>query len=60
MTLRKKAFTLRRDREEDDITFQQDGAPPHYAAVVRNWLEGKFGDRVISLGFDNFLSPLLR
>ena len=48
--------TLRRHREVDDITFQ-DGAPPYYAVVVRNWLEEKFGDRVISRGFDNFWPP---
>ena len=48
---------LRRHNEVDDIIFQQDGAPPHYALVVRSWLEEKFGDRVISRGFDNFWPP---
>ena len=28
--------------------FQQDGAPPHTTQMVRDWLESKFGDRVIS------------
>ena len=29
----------------DDIVFMQDGAPPHYATVVRNWLDRHFNGR---------------
>ena len=28
-----------------DIVFMQEGAPPHYATVVRNWLDRHFNDR---------------
>jgi transposase len=29
------------------LSFQQDGAPPHYSVAVRNWLNEKFPDRWI-------------
>jgi hypothetical protein len=36
------------DRDDiDTMFFQQDGAPPHYAAVVRNWLNESFDGRWI-------------
>ena len=47
---------LRRHKVDNTI-FQQDGAPPHYALVVRNKLEEKFGGRVISRGFYNIWPP---
>ena len=31
----------------DDIRFQQDGAPPHFARAVRNWLDDNFEERWI-------------
>lgn len=48
---------LRRHREQDQIIFQQDGAPPHAANIVVNWLEEMFNDRVISRRCDNFWPP---
>ena len=30
---------------ENDIYFQQDGAPPHYASEVREWLDNRFDCR---------------
>lgn len=48
---------IRRHGELNTITFHQDGAPPHYANLVRDWLQEKFGDRVIGRGFDNFWPP---
>ncbi|KAI6647522.1 hypothetical protein LOD99_8788 [Oopsacas minuta] len=36
---------IRRHGELNTITFHQDGAPPHYANLVRGWLQEKFGDR---------------
>lgn len=32
---------------EDILHFQQDGAPPHYAALVREWLDNRFPGRWI-------------
>lgn len=29
----------------DTVHFQQDGAPPHYSLIVRNWLDQHFTDR---------------
>ena len=34
----------------DGIWWQQDGAPPHYASVVRNYLNQKFGSHWIGRG----------
>ena len=31
-----------------DITFQQDGAPPHWRTEVLDWLSSKFGNNIIS------------
>jgi hypothetical protein len=31
----------------DELWFQQDGAPPHYATLVRDWLDENFEDRWI-------------
>lgn len=28
--------------DEENLFFQQDGAPPHYAMPVRNWLNERF------------------
>lgn len=36
--------------ERQRIWFQQDGAPPHYAIVVRQWLNEEFGNRWIGRG----------
>jgi len=33
--------------DEQALFFQQDGAPPHYALPVRNWLNERFPDRWI-------------
>ncbi len=30
---------IRRRNDEEDVYFQQDGAPPHYAQAVRDWLD---------------------
>ena len=35
----------------------QDGAPPHYAAMVRDWLQEAFNGRVISRTFEDFWPP---
>ncbi|KAI6661154.1 hypothetical protein LOD99_10176 [Oopsacas minuta] len=48
---------IRRHGELNAITFHQDVAPPHYANLVRDWLQEKFCDRMIGHGFDNFSSP---
>ena len=48
---------IRRHGEQDTITFHQDGAPPHYANLVRDWLEETFQGRVISRGFEDFWPP---
>ena len=39
------------------MTFHQDGAPPHYATMVRNWLQETFDGRVIGRGFEDFWPP---
>lgn len=33
-----------------DLYFQQDGAPPHYAVQVRQYLNDKFGNKWIGRG----------
>ena len=40
-----------------DIIFQQDGAPPHSANIVVEWLQEKFGDRLISRHCENVWPP---
>ena len=41
----------------NDITFQQDGAPPHFAKKVSEFLKEVFGDRVIARGFPTRWPP---
>lgn len=36
-----------RRREVDNLTFEHDVAPPHYAVIVRDWLKETFNDRMI-------------
>ena len=38
---------LKRKRKLKSATFQQDGAPPHYALQVRGYLYANFKDRCI-------------
>ena len=46
---------IRRHRKQNKAIFQQDGAPPHYANIVKYWLRDTFGEqRIIARGFDNF------
>ena len=33
--------------QHQEAVFQQDGAPPHYGTVVREWLNENFGGRWI-------------
>ena len=33
-----------------NLTFQQDGAPPHFRITVRSYLDEKFGERWIGRG----------
>lgn len=40
--------TIRDDREE--MWFQHDGAPPHFAVAVRNWLNQEFTNMWIGRG----------
>lgn len=39
----------RRDKEMNNVWFQQDGATPHTARIVLEWLAEKFGEHFISL-----------
>jgi len=48
---------LQRKRKLATCIFMQDGAPPHFATRVRNYLVHTFGDRVISRGCDRFWPP---
>lgn len=41
----------------DHITFMQDGAPPHIARNVREFIQDRFGDRVISRYFHHSWPP---
>ena len=41
-------FKDRAQVNSKDITFQQDGAPPHWRTEVLDWLSSKFGDNIIS------------
>jgi hypothetical protein len=34
----------------ESMWFQHDGAPPHFASRVRNWLDNNFSDRYIGRG----------
>lgn len=45
---------LRRHGEQHKITFMQDGAPPHYAVKVREWLQETLDGRVIGRAFEDF------
>ena len=38
-------------------TFQQDGAPPHIANCVKDYLKMKFGNKIISRHFDRTWPP---
>jgi len=38
---------IRRRNDDEDVYFQQDGAPPHYAQAVRDWLDENFPGRWI-------------
>ncbi|KAI6653098.1 hypothetical protein LOD99_3947 [Oopsacas minuta] len=49
--------TLRRRKELGRITFQQDGAPPHVAKVVLDFLREKFDKKLISRNCDFFWPP---
>ena len=42
-----KTFFFPQVQHERDIRFQQDGAPPHYAYCVREWLDSNFSGRWI-------------
>ena len=36
--LQEKVWSVISQREDiDELYFQQDGAPPHFASIVRNW-----------------------
>jgi hypothetical protein len=49
---------LRRKVENlDDVWFQQDGATPHTAARVLQWLDNTFGDQYISYRIANVWPP---
>jgi hypothetical protein len=39
--------------DEDEWRFQQDGAPPHYANIVRDYLNQELDDRWIGRGVTN-------
>ena len=43
--------------ESHQITFVQDGAPPHHAAMVRAWLQEAFNGSVINRTFEDFWPP---
>ena len=38
---------IRRRNDDEDVYFQQDGTPPHYALAVRDWLDENFPGRWI-------------
>ena len=48
---------LRKCGEVEPTTFQQNGAPPHIAKIVLNFLKDKFGERLISRNFEFFWPP---
>ena len=49
---------LRRKRKMRNVIFQQDGAPPHYAVTVRNFLKENFPeDRIIARGVGTCWPP---
>ena len=52
-------YTVRRilNDELHQITFVQDGAPPHHDAMVIHWLQETFNGRVIRRAFEDFWSP---
>lgn len=41
----------------DDLVFMQDGAPPHWALRVRNWLDEEFSLRWMGRGTDEKPAP---
>ena len=46
--LQEKVWSVISQREHiGELYFQQDGAPPHYATIVRNWLDDSFPNRWI-------------
>ena len=46
--LQEKVWSVISQREHiGELYFQQDGAPPHYATIVRNWLDDNFPNRWI-------------
>lgn len=48
---------LRRLRQLHHVTFQHDGAPPHFGRIVTEVLKKTFGDNVIGRGFPNLWPP---
>jgi len=48
---------LQRHRALESVIFQQDGAPPHVAKKVMEFLAGQFGDRVISRNAGRWWPP---
>lgn len=49
---------LRAKGTADTVYFQQDGAPPHFALAVRNYLNEILPDRWIGRGFLNCPAPM--
>ena len=46
--LQEKVWSVISQREDiGELYFQQGGAPPHYATIVRNWLDDNFPNRWI-------------